>query len=108
MVTVPAQSFVAPVRCVVTAARRCMPSVCAVASSSSSARMTLTPCWRQRLVFPLMSCLRACAANIPGFCAQGQGAADSMLEGLHRTDHEELLERAQVEVFLMAQRQQFL
>src|ERR1700751_6490632 len=58
MVTVPAHSFVAPVFRVVTAARRNIPSVCGVLSSSSSGRMILPPRDRHRLALPLMVSLR--------------------------------------------------
>ena len=47
MITVPAHSFSAPVRAVVTAAARVMPGVCGVLMSSSSLRTTRTPLVRQ-------------------------------------------------------------
>src|SRR5687767_13849985 len=47
MTTVPAHSFSAPARAVVIAAARLMPGVCGVLGSSSSARTTRTPSWRQ-------------------------------------------------------------
>src|SRR5215469_696182 len=58
MLTVPAHSRLAPVFSVVTAARRNIPNVCGVLSSSSSARMILTPCDAHRLAFPPMASLR--------------------------------------------------
>src|SRR5580692_2905037 len=54
MVTVPAQSFVAPVRAVVIAARRCIPRVCAVVSSISLACTMRTPFCRHRLLESVM------------------------------------------------------
>jgi hypothetical protein len=52
IVTVPAHSCVAPVRSVVTAARRGMPAVCGVFESRSAARTIRTPSFR-RLEFEL-------------------------------------------------------
>lgn len=64
MVTVPAHSFRAPVLWVVTAARRCIPRVWAVASSSSADRIIRTPSVRHRLDLRLIGCLH---------CSHGHG-----------------------------------
>lgn len=56
-VKVPAQSFVAPVFCVVTAARRCKPGVWATLESNSLGWMIRIPSDRQR-ADELFMCIR--------------------------------------------------
>src|SRR5450755_372073 len=85
MITVPAHSFSAPVRAVVTAAARVMPGVCGVLMSSSSLRTTRTPLVRQSVAtLGVFHGLDQGVAEEPGFrrrapglCYRPEGGAGS-------------------------------